>query len=294
MSPTISSSASDSAPVPHGEASGLHNSWKNTLPQLSTTYPSFGAEITISSPPTVEPVLENVLRAISRETKIFQSAEVSTEVSPSPPADSTRACFPAHARVKLSNGFQVPISAIAIGDMVEVGRGEFSPVLMITHADEDIESTFVEIRTNAGFVVIASSTHYLRGMNGVLLEAKNFTVGDTLGVSTSNFDRIVSVERVKHKGLFNPQTASGTLMLRFGRADPVLATTYTTAVRPALAHALMAPLRTLYDVTGATITSLSSIILNTKYVIKVLRNLTLRKMIRPCLGIALWIVLITT
>ncbi len=70
--------------------------------------------------------------------------------------------------------------------------------------------------------------------------------------------------------------------------------TYNAAVRPTFAHAMMAPLRTLYTLIGGTIPSFSAAILNTKYGMKVMRNLTFRKVIRPCIGFALLLVLITT
>ncbi len=93
------------------------------------THPSFTLELTVSSPPTIEAKWENDFRAVARQTKLFSSAESIAEAEGSAFsfADSTPACFPGHAKVKLANGFQVPISAIALGDEVEIEENVYSP-----------------------------------------------------------------------------------------------------------------------------------------------------------------------
>lgn len=55
---------------------------------------------------------------------------------------------------------------------------------------------------------------------------------------------VEKVQRVAGKGLYNPQTVLGDIVV-----DGFLATTYTSAAKAEVAHALLAPVRAAY-VTG--------------------------------------------
>ena len=57
--------------------------------------------------------------------------------------------------------------------------------------------------------------------------------------------RVTGVDVVERVGLYNPQTVAGDIFV-----DGVLASTYTTAVEPELAHALLTPLRAAFRAMG--------------------------------------------
>lgn len=54
-------------------------------------------------------------------------------------------------------------------------------------------------------------------------------------------DDIVSIERVTEIGLHNPQTLDGNIVV-----NGIVATTYTEAILPPIAEALLAPVRASY------------------------------------------------
>jgi hypothetical protein len=70
-------------------------------------------------------------------------------------------------------------------------------------------------------------------------------VGDTATSETGATKRVVSVSGEQARGLFDPQTLDGDIVV-----EGLLASTYTTIVEPALAHAALAPMRLFYQVFG--------------------------------------------
>jgi hypothetical protein len=61
------------------------------------------------------------------------------------------------------------------------------------------------------------------------------------------------VSKVLATGLYNPQTLQGDVVV-----DNVRASTYTTAVEPAFAHAVLTPLRAAYSALGFSTASLEA------------------------------------
>jgi hypothetical protein len=157
-------------------------------------------------------------------------------------AEEGKSCFPATARVRLADGSTVPMHALAPGDSVQVSTGgATSDVFMFTHRDRATQSEFVTLETAAGVSVTLTPGHYLY-VNGALAAAKTAAVGDALMLAGGSLSAITKVSRSVGTGLYNPQTLHGDLIV-----DGVLVSTYTTAVEPGLAHALLlAPARALY------------------------------------------------
>ena len=166
-------------------------------------------------------------------------------------------CFPGDAIVTriVDNGgrCQQPIAMadLMVGDKVLVGPGgQFSEVFMFSHRLPGAEATFVEIHTAASGTPLAiTSGHYLyrymagaRGAARQLVEARRVRVGDnvTLGAS-GKAAPVVAVRSVRKKGLYNPHTLHGDIVV-----GGVLASSYTAAFSPTLAHVVLAPLRALY------------------------------------------------
>jgi energy-converting hydrogenase Eha subunit B len=130
---------------------------------------------------------------------------------------------------------------LAVGDRVRVGPSTFSTVFMFTHRlGGDSKREFVHVDVASGESVTATAGHYLVA-NGGLKAAASITAGDTLTLASGEQVAVTEVSRVLMAGLFNPQTEDGRIVV-----DGIVASTYTQAVHPRVAHALLAPLRMLH------------------------------------------------
>lgn len=188
------------------------------------------------------------------EDRIAASAEAEAEAEASDEEDTARiredadanasdendgsVCFPSTATVSTRAGEKL-MRDVAIGDELHVGEGAFSPVFAFTHRDADAKHTYTRLTTESGAALTLTSSHYLYS-NGALVSASSVRAGDILTLASGVTSPVASVGRVKGTGLYNPQTVSGDIVV-----DGILASTYTTAVEPALAHAALAPLRAL-------------------------------------------------
>lgn len=176
------------------------------------------------------------------------------------PASEKKACFPGNVLVRLDNDSLIKMNELRVGQSVLDSAGHYSEVLLFTHSDSEANSEFVRIRTATAEVTLSPS-HYLY-VNSKLTPAEGARVGDFVHtVSGKDIERgrteiIESIERVFRKGLFNPQTTSGDILL-FSKENGVLASTYTKAIPPSIAHLLLAPLRLLHGSTGLTLPGLS-------------------------------------
>ena len=163
-------------------------------------------------------------------------------VSPSPEDDGV--CFPAHATVKLEDGTSKRMDNLKIGDRVHVGSGLYSDVFMFTHKIPHLEHEFITIRSGDYQKVTATLTltkgHFLY-VNGDLVSADNVRLGDKLELEDGAQVNVIGVECGKFKGLYNPQTVHGDLIV-----DGVRVSTYTKTIRYEMAHSMLAPLRALY------------------------------------------------
>lgn len=144
------------------------------------------------------------------------------------------------------------INEVSASDVVAVGGGRFEPIAFWGHKDPQANSMFAAITTKGGRTIKLSYSHYLpvyrADVEGELVAgqvvAKEVAVGDWLvlpqGGSTSStvppLDLVVSVSRTFSRGLYNPHTATGTVVV-----DGVLASCYTASVSPSVAHAVLRP-----------------------------------------------------
>jgi hypothetical protein len=142
-------------------------------------------------------------------------------------------CFPANATVELKDGQHTTMSKLQVGDVVRVGPTEFSKVYMFSHKTMEVKAKFVKLTTAKGAVRLTAG-HYLY-VNGQLQTARTVKLGDL--ISTGN---VTAVSAEWADGLFNPHTLHGDIVV-----DGVQTSTYTENVAPALAHALLWPLRML-------------------------------------------------
>jgi len=171
------------------------------------------------------------------------------------PEDSAD-CFPASATVELADGRVLPMADLAVGDKVRVAAGDaqsaFSSVFLFTHKMPTAPRAYVRLALANGTALVVSAGHYVYA-DGKMVAAAAVTVGSTLQVSSSVgagwvTTPVTSVTRVNAEGLYNPQTLHGDIVV-----DGVRASTFTTAVEPTVASALLAPLRAVYRSTGRSV-----------------------------------------
>lgn len=190
------------------------------------------------------------LQTESPEPDVSAEAEASTK-----PGTSADACFPASARVETRDGRLVRMDEVSVGDVVRDGYG-YSKILMLTHADAEAESEFIQVATEDA-VIVLSAGHYLP-VNGSLQTAGGVKKGDEIRVCEREkcVERKVGrVEKIREKGLYNPQTGSGRVLV-FWRGEGVVTSCYTQSVRVVVASLLLAPLRFL-DGFGVVVPALS-------------------------------------
>lgn len=172
--------------------------------------------------------------------------------------DDGSACFPLAAKVQLADGSMIRMDEIRIGDSIRSSSTDFSTVLMFTHANPEIRTDFIIISTDTATAVL-SPNHYLY-VNGKLATARSVLVGDSVSTIMDGVEvesAVQNIEMASLEGLYNPQTASGKLAVYWNGGDAVLASSYTTAIHPILAHMLLSPLRWLESILGMTVPFLS-------------------------------------
>jgi hypothetical protein len=136
---------------------------------------------------------------------------------------------------------------LRVGDSVKVGPKRFSKVFMFTHKVSGGAHEFVEITSESGRSVSLSEGHFMP-VNGALMPASGVRIGDSISVGDGRTERVVIVRKTSGTGLFNPQTLHGEIVV-----NGIVASTYTSAVWPPLAHAALLPIRSVFSITGFTL-----------------------------------------
>lgn len=163
-------------------------------------------------------------------------------------SSETLSCFPSDALLTRESGAAVSMSELEIGDRVLDINGKFTDVFMFTHKDMSPElHPFVELTTEyaSGQTLTLSSGHYAYTSAG-LKSASEIEIGMSLLKSEGQQTRVIKKRFVLRQGLYNPQSISGSLVV-----NGFAVSTYTTAVRPSLAHLLLGPMRELYRQSSA-------------------------------------------
>jgi hypothetical protein len=149
-------------------------------------------------------------------------------------------CFPATSTVELESGKSINLDQLQLGDKVRVGPSEFSEVYFFSTEMAETTSKFVKLVTDSGAVTMTQG-HYLY-VNGALKVASDVQVGDNIVLGNGTHVAVNEVTSVWAPGLYNPHTLHGDIVV-----DGIHTSTYTDAVHPTLAHALLSPLRTMYS-----------------------------------------------
>lgn len=173
----------------------------------------------------------------------------SPNFGPGSKTDSSNECFPAHALVRLQDGRITPMSKLRTGNIVQVGADRYSPIFSWTHTSPTAISTFVIIWHALGTMPLSvTPNHFVYKSDGSTILSRYLVVGDELLIANGTASVITKVETVTHRGLYNPQTLHGDIVV-----DGVRTSTYTLAVPPKTAHALLSPMRAAFNFFDAVI-----------------------------------------
>lgn len=161
--------------------------------------------------------------------------------------ESSGSCFPSDVTVHLSNGLIKRMDQVDLHDEIQVGVNEFSPVFTFTHREYNSYHQFTSLLTRSGKELIATSSHIIYLGDGRMIAVRHVQVGDSVILDNGTSDNVVAVRKSLRKGLFNPQTLHGDIIV-----NEVRASTYTESVRPSAAHGMLTVLRMVYRFVGWT------------------------------------------
>lgn len=149
------------------------------------------------------------------------------------------ACFPEDAAVEVFGKGQIPMYSLAVGDSVRTSNGQYSQVYMFSHREATGLYDFIEV------IADGSDEHSLRLSPGhfvyvdnQLVQARFLKTGQLLETADGRLTQIVSLRYVKRRGLYNPHTMSGDIVV-----DGIRTSTFTKTVEPVLAESLLVPFR---------------------------------------------------
>lgn len=155
------------------------------------------------------------------------------------------ACFPARAQVTLNDGSTVPMHSLQIGHSARVSTNQYSPIFFFSHSDRTLHTLhkFIQISVQSGHKLLLSPAHYVYLSDGYMIQAAAVRPhSHALVLADGSPSTVVDVRTVFDYGLFAPHTIHGDIIV-----DGILASTYTAAVNPWVAHyVLLPPLRALY------------------------------------------------
>lgn len=156
-----------------------------------------------------------------------------------PQQASSSTCFPGGATLQMADGSTKLVSDLQIGDSILTGK-QFSQVHMFSHHYPEAVNPFVLLATTAGHELRLTAGHYLY-VNGSLAKAGSVRVGDALEDASGSPVIVIKKSIIRDTGLYNPHTMDGDIVV-----NGIRTSTYTDAIHPTMAHALLAPIRALY------------------------------------------------
>jgi len=160
-----------------------------------------------------------------------------------PPAGGgSQPCFPGDATVELENGLRVAMHDLQLGDRIRTADASFSEVYLFGHRMPDATADYLRIITDLDDAssLRLSPGHYLP-IDGVLKPAKEIRLHSVLTLGDGRKATVAAVVLEAARGVYSPITLQGDLVV-----DGVLVSSYTQALRPAVAHVLLAPVRAIY------------------------------------------------
>lgn len=233
ISPGQSSSALSNS-APSEDERGSDNGGTELLPSIELSPDS-----TSESDGTLD-----TLDAVDSKGAIDENAQDGEDES----ADSPSACFPGSAYAQLESGLVKSMGELNIGDRVLTGSGHYSAVFMFTHRLKAGMYRFISIQTPSSSSSLLISADHLLAVGGRFKPAESIVVGDLLELGGGSFDTVNSTQVVRSRGLYHPQTDDGSIVV-----NGFVASTYTSSISPAAAHALLWPFRQIFKAIGSRI-----------------------------------------
>ncbi|KAA8498868.1 Serine protease 56 [Porphyridium purpureum] len=167
-------------------------------------------------------------------------------------SEPNAACFPAFASVELVDGSRKRMDQVILGDVVRVSATEFSPVVFWGHRDPSrVHNDFVRIKVEdtSEAVLVVSADHLVYANNALIL-ARAVNTDDFVMTASGEWKRVAQVERrVRGRGLFNPHTAKGDIVV-----DGYVTSCYTEWLHAVTGHAMLAFARLLWRTCGLDLT----------------------------------------
>lgn len=158
--------------------------------------------------------------------------------------DGASTCFPGAARVMVGHGEWRRMDELNIGDVVMSGKRNTSEIFMFSHRDPRKSHKFVRLGLEDGGYLTLTAAHYLYLNNDKMVNAGSVKLGDVLATPNRQGSEVVSIDEVWESGLYNPHSLSGELVV-----EGIRTSCYTTAIRPQVAHNILAPLRVVWRLT---------------------------------------------
>ena len=172
-------------------------------------------------------------------------------------ADTSSTCFSRFAEGSMANGDSKRMEELSIGDIVQIGMGKTAKIYGFSHLHREVRALFSKLET-ANRSLTATPSHHVLTDRG-FVAAGSIRRGHHLILNNGQTAPVLSVSTEISKGLYNPHTFDGTIVV-----DGFICSTYTSTIQLFAAHSLLAPFRFLYhsgfrldalrwllDVTGA-------------------------------------------
>lgn len=161
-------------------------------------------------------------------------------------AGSTQ-CFSGRATVQLSDGRTKQMDELNVGDEVLVSGGVFSNVFMFGHKEPQFIAQFIRLHfDDVGLSMALTFGHIVPIVGSGMRKARDVSVGDALLDGKGRQITVTAITKELDTGLYNPHTIVGDIVV-----DGVLVSTFTDAVEPLVATALLTPLRWIFSIIGA-------------------------------------------
>ena len=132
------------------------------------------------------------------------------------------------------------------------GRSAFEDVFVFGHADPDVSAVFVQLKLESGRKLSLSPDHFMPIVpsghtSTITVRSSSVAVGDMAFVwsevqATTMPELVVEVSNVTKKGLYNPYTASGTIVV-----DDVVASVHSRWFLDDFFDAML-PVRAIYTI----------------------------------------------
>ncbi|KAI2495646.1 Hint (Hedgehog/Intein) domain N-terminal region [Fragilaria crotonensis] len=160
----------------------------------------------------------------SSKSFVCYAAAVQECNAPTSSPSTTSTCFSGESLVTTgTNGEQVRLDKLQIGEHVLVDTDRFESVYSFGHRDPDRVVDYLEITTEARTTLRLSADHMIWS-SGSFVPAWHVKVGDALSDGPSGKPvAIVSIRNIRSKGAYAPFTPSGTIV-----ADGVLASSFVS------------------------------------------------------------------